>query len=44
MLKQKKELFYLVLRSMKNLNLATKITILRIIIIIPVLMLLSFAT
>lgn len=44
MLKQKKDFFCAVLNAVKNLNLATKITLLRIVIIIPVLMLLSSAT
>lgn len=44
MLKQKKEFFCAFWNAAKNLNLATKITLLRIIIIIPILMLLATAT
>ncbi len=44
MLKQKKDFFCAFWNSAKNLNLATKITLLRISIIIPILMLLSTAT
>lgn len=44
MIAQKKEVFFLFLDAVKNLNLATKITFLRIIIIIPILMLLSLGT
>lgn len=44
MLAQKKEVFFLFLNAVKNLNLATKITVLRIIVIVPILMLLSLGT
>lgn len=44
MLKPKKDFFCAFLNAAKNLNLATKITLLRIVIIIPILMLLSTAT
>lgn len=44
MFEHKKEVFFSFLMTVKNLNLATKITLLRIVIIIPVIMLLSLAT